>query len=91
MAWPNPDSRFRLQGGRGGVIEFVDDGRRGRFEWEMELGEASICVWGDRSLWVESGEAIPRDVVVRLVREFAVDSGMTVALSFPDGDELVRP
>ena len=57
----------------------------------MLLGEQDIGIHADYSTWLESGEQMTPDEVQAIVQELATDSGMTIQLTFPDGDSVVRP
>lgn len=81
MRWPRLFSKFRLRGGRAGVITARERGRVAELPWEMLTGELDVIVYGDQSAWTKPERAsISAEDLCRLVGELAREMRINVEL-----------
>jgi hypothetical protein len=84
--------KFKVEGGRSGVITFDDAGTPGRMAWELCLGEIAMaidpesCTWGTPSESRMSGAEVRR-----FAQEFSTEVGVSVEVGFQQGYETFWP
>jgi hypothetical protein len=84
--------KFTFAHGRSGYVEFSERGTKGRFEWEMLVGDVSMTIYANSCFWKEPSERrIAADDIRRLVQEFSTESDLTVEIQFADICETVWP
>ena len=91
MRWPRLFSKFRLRGGRGGVITAREGSRVAELHWEMLIGEFDMVIYGDQSTWVKpEPSSLAIQDVIRLVGELARDMRINVQLDFGGSSQVFR-
>ena len=92
--WPfRRKRRFRVEGGRAGLIHFEDGARRGELSWEMLASDdADVAIYGDSCTWTApERRAMGREEVRALAQAFASEHKARVELGFSGGWEKLRP
>ena len=88
--WWRREKRFRLSGGRAGIIAYQNGERRAELEWEMLVGEFGLVVYADRARWrAPADQPLTRDEARELLRELAKEMKTNIELAFSDGTELI--
>jgi hypothetical protein len=84
-------SKFRLRGGRAGVVTARDGGRIAELHWEMLTGGLDMVVYGDQSTWTMPGrDSITAEDLRRLVGELARDMRINVELDLAGASQVFR-
>jgi prepilin-type processing-associated H-X9-DG protein len=81
------DGRFRIEGGRGGLVTFHDGARLGQLDWEMLVaGKFDIVIYGEDCRWTAPEQReMTRQEVIGLVRALALAVRARINLWFADG------
>jgi hypothetical protein len=84
--------KFKVEGGRSGVIRFEETGTPGRMAWELCLGESAMAIDPDTCTWCTPTESkISAPEVRRIVQEFSTEVGVSVEVGFQQGYETFWP
>jgi hypothetical protein len=90
--WPFRKRKYRREGGRGGLVTFVEGSRTGEMAWEMLTGEAHMVIYATECQW--TGD-VPRpmtdDEVRTAVQEYANEDRINIELAFRNHTEDIRP
>jgi hypothetical protein len=91
VRWPRLFSKFRLQGGRAGIVTAREGSRVAELQWEMLLGELDMVVYGDQSTWMKpERHSISADDLRRLVGELASDMRINIELDLAGASQVFR-
>ena len=83
-------SKFKREGGRGGLIRVRENGLSGCLDWEMLVGELDMVIYGSSCRWeVPVRQAMSRDEVLRLAKELAAEELIRIEVSFSTGPSVV--
>jgi hypothetical protein len=84
-------SKFRLQGGRAGVVTAREGRRVAQLPWEMLTGELDMIVYGDQSTWTKpEHDLISAEDLRRLVGELAREMAINIELDLAGAAEIFR-
>ena len=59
--WPFKRTKYRLPGGRAGVIDSYEDSRHGSLEWEMMARNVDIVIYADSCRWTAPADSAKTD------------------------------
>lgn len=88
------DTRFTIEGGRGGLVKFDNGTRHAELSWEMRSSssEFDIVVYGEECHWTAPKlRKMTREEVTGITRELAVAVRARIDLSFADGSVDLGP